>query len=110
VYSTEFGRACPECGKPVADCSCLHTTSRPAGDGVVRIRRESKGRAGKTVTAISGVPLDDGALEELAAELKRRLSTGGTTKDGIIVIQGDHAETLMALLRERGYTVKRSGG
>jgi translation initiation factor 1 len=73
----------------------------------------ARGRRGPRpsgVTAISGVPLDDRALEELAGELKRRCGTGGTAKEGIIVIQGDHVEPLIAELRKRGYTVKKSGG
>jgi translation initiation factor 1 len=110
VYSSEFGRVCPDCGRPVDSCTCFRAPAREPGDGVVRVRRESKGRGGKTVTAISGVPLDDRALEELAGELKRRCGTGGTAKDGLIVIQGDHVEPLIAELRKRGYTVKKSGG
>jgi translation initiation factor 1 len=109
VYSTEFGRACPACGRPVADCTCSRQAGRPMGDGIVRVRRESAGRGGKTVTVIWGVPLDEVGLRELAAELKRRCGTGGTVKDGVIEIQGDHRETLVSLMRERGYTVKPSG-
>jgi len=81
-----------------------------AGDGIVRVRREVKGRRGKTVTTISGVPLPRDELRDLAAELKRRVGTGGSTKDGIIEIQGDHCDTLVEELRKRGYTVKRAGG
>ncbi|HEY5658414.1 MAG TPA: stress response translation initiation inhibitor YciH, partial [Myxococcota bacterium] len=69
-----------------------------------------KGRRGKTVTTISGVPLSGDALRELAAELKRRCGTGGATKDGVIEIQGDHRDALIAELEARGYTVKRAGG
>jgi translation initiation factor 1 len=94
----------------VDECICPKTVARQKGDGVVRVRRESKGRAGKTATTVTGLPLDDVALEGLATEMKRRCGTGGTAKDGIVVIQGDHVDTIMALLRERGYTVKRSGG
>jgi translation initiation factor 1 len=83
---------------------------RPRGDGIVRVRRETQGRGGKTVTTISGVPLADDALGALAGELKRRCGSGGTTKDGVIEIQGDHRDLLVAELEQRGYTVKRAGG
>jgi len=76
----------------------------------VRVRRERKGRRGKTVTTISGIPLSRAELAELAAELKRRCGTGGSTKDGVIEIQGDHGDALIEALRSRGYTVKRAGG
>ncbi len=82
----------------------------PRGDGIVRVRREVKGRRGKTVTTISGVPLASDALRELAAELKRRCGSGGSAKDGVIEIQGDHRDTLVAELEDRGYTVKLAGG
>jgi len=82
----------------------------PRGDGIVRVRREVKGRGGKTVTAIDGVGLAEDALRELAGELKRRCGTGGSVKDGVIEIQGDHRDTLVAELEARGYTVKRAGG
>jgi len=77
---------------------------------VVRVRRETKGRKGKTVTTISGVPLAESELRELAGDLKRRCGTGGSAKDGVIEIQGDHRDALIADLEERGYTVKRAGG
>jgi translation initiation factor 1 len=83
---------------------------RPRGDGIVRVRRETQGRGGKTVTAIAGVPLADEALAALAGELKRRCGTGGTAKDGVIEIQGDHRDVIVAELEQRGYTVKRAGG
>jgi translation initiation factor 1 len=76
----------------------------------VRVRRERKGRRGKTVTTISGIPLRSDELEKLAAELKRSCGAGGSAKDGVIEIQGDHGDTLIEVLRSRGYTVKRAGG
>jgi len=79
-------------------------------DGIVRVRRETKGRHGKTVTTISGLPLDGRALADLAADLKRLCGAGGSAKDGLIVIQGDHTEALMEELRKIGYTVERAGG
>ena len=110
VWSSELGRVCPDCGKAAASCICSKKLVRPAGDGVVRVRRETKGRGGKTVTVITGVAGDDAALSELAGTLKRRCGTGGTTKDGIIEIQGDHGDLLGAELTRLGFTVKRAGG
>lgn len=110
VWSSEAGRICPGCGAPTAACRCRGQQERPAGDGIVRVRRETKGRGGKTVTVVTGIPLDDAALKLLAGELKRRCGTGGTLKDGVVEIQGDHAELLTTELARRGYTVKRAGG
>ena len=110
VWSSEQGRICPGCGKPVAACVCRKQATRPAGDGIVRVQRESKGRGGKTVTVVTGVPGDDGALARLAGELKRRCGSGGTVKEGTIEIQGDHRDLLVAELEKRGFRVKRAGG
>jgi translation initiation factor 1 len=110
VYSSELGRICPACGKPVRGCVCRKKSAVPAGDGIVRVRRESKGRGGKTVTVITGVPLDDEKLKSLASDLKRHCGTGGTLKGGIIEIQGDHRDLVVAELKGRGYTVKLAGG
>lgn len=110
VYSSEQGRICPGCSMPVAECRCRRGGARPAGGGVVRVRRETKGRGGKTVTVITGLPGDDAALKSLAGELKRRCGTGGTLKEGLIEIQGDHADLLVAELNRRGYAAKRAGG
>jgi translation initiation factor 1 len=112
VYSTGVGRVCPSCGRPAAGCVCRKKAASPVpkGDGVVRVRRETKGRGGKTVTTVTGVPVSGGALDLLAAELKKRCGTGGTAKEGIIEIQGDHRDTLVAELSKRGFTVKLAGG
>ncbi len=109
VYSTEFGRICPGCDKPVAACCCSEQDV-PVGDGVVRISRETKGRKGKGVTLISGVALPGAELKALAKELKQRCSTGGAVKDGIIEIQGDQRDLLLVELTKRGFQVKKSGG
>lgn len=109
VYSTDSGRHCPDCGKPVAECVCGQVVL-PAGDGVARVRRESKGRGGKTVTTVTGVPLPMDELKALATELKRRCGTGGALKDGVIEIQGDHVELLLGELTRRGFKAKKSGG
>ncbi len=109
VFSTVQGRMCPECRESVSDCRCAKA-ARPAGDGVVRLSRETKGRKGKGVTLITGVPLDDKELAALAKALKARCGTGGTVKDGVIEIQGDQRDLLMPLLQEKGWTVRRAGG
>jgi translation initiation factor 1 len=110
VYSTESGRVCPSCGQPVDSCTCRSEQQKAPGDGVVRVRREVKGRGGKTVTTISGVPMNDNELRGLATELKRRCGTGGSVKENIIIIQGDQRDKIIPLLQAKGYTVKKAGG
>jgi len=110
VYSTEQGKMCPQCGKPVADCNCRRAVRQPAGDGIVRVSRETKGRKGKGVTLITGVPLPTPELRTLGRQLKQACGSGGTVKNGTIEIQGDHHDRLMAALKKHGFTVKRSGG
>ncbi len=110
VYSSELGRICPNCAKPVKDCVCGKKSGQTAGDGIVRIRRETKGRGGKTVTVITGVPVDAEYLKVLAGELKRRCGTGGAVKEGNIEIQGDHRDVLLGELEKRGFKVKHAGG
>ena len=108
VYSTESGRHCPKCGKPIAQCICKQA-ARAVGDGVVRVARESKGRKGKTVTLVSGVALNDEATHDLLSSLKRLCGAGGAFKEGVIEIQGDHRDTVTEELKKRGFTVKRVG-
>lgn len=109
VYSTDSGRHCPDCAQPVDACVCKRT-ALPEGDGVARVRRETKGRGGKTVTTVRGVALAEEPLRELASVLKKRCGCGGALKDGVIEIQGDHVELLIAELQKRGFTAKKSGG
>lgn len=109
VFSTDTGRHCPECNQPLADCVCKKTQI-PEGDGIARVRRESKGRGGKTVTTITGVPLAEAELKELASALKRRCGTGGSLKEGVIEIQGDQVQLLLDELQKRGFKAKKSGG
>jgi translation initiation factor 1 len=85
-------------------------STSPPNDGFVRIWRETKGRGGKAVTVVRGVPLAAPALARLGQELKAACGTGGTVKDGAIEVQGDHADKVIALLQDRGYKVKRAGG
>ena len=110
VYSTESGRICPECGNTPDASARGSGSAKTRNDGVVRVRREVKGRAGKTVTTIEGVPLRGEAFETLASELKRRCSAGGSMKGGVIVLQGDHRKTVVPLLQAKGYNVKMAGG
>jgi len=110
VFSTEHGRMCPSCGKPSIQCICKQAAPVFTGDGIVRVGRETKGRKGKGVTVITGVNLDDAGLKELANQLKQKCGAGGTVKDGVIEIQGDHRDRLVEELQKKGFTVKRSGG
>jgi translation initiation factor 1 len=109
VYSTDSGRMCPDCRQPVAQCTCK-LPAAPTGDGIVRVSRETKGRGGKAVTLVKGVLLDAAALADLGKQLKAACGTGGTVKDGVIEVQGDHIERVMQILKTQGYTVKRAGG
>jgi len=109
VYSTDAGRMCPVCRQPLASCTCRAATTAPA-DGIVRIGRETGGRGGKTVTVVRGLSMDAAALATLAKRLKAACGTGGTVKDGVLELQGDHRDALMALLAKEGLRVKRAGG
>jgi translation initiation factor 1 len=111
VYSTDTGRVCAECGQPIAACICSQLKkAMPATDGIVRVSLETKGRKGKGVTLVKGVALDAAALVLLGKQLKSACGSGGTTKDGVIEIQGDHRETVIGALQKQGMTVKRAGG
>ena len=110
VYSTEAGRMCPVCRQPQAQCVCRSASALPVGKGMVRVSRETKGRAGKGVTLVKGLPLAPAELTSLGKQLKAACGSGGTVKDGVIEVQGDHVERVMAALTAQGYVVKRSGG
>jgi len=112
VYSSDHGRMCPKCGQPEAGCTCGKGKAggAPKGDGVVRVSRETKGRKGKGVSLVTGVPLGGEELERLARQLKQRCGAGGTVRDGVIEIQGEHRDTLVAELQKLGYAAKRAGG
>lgn len=110
VYSTEFGKLCPDCNEPVAQCICRKKQALPAGDGIVRLIRETKGRKGKGVTLITGIPLENEELKNLAKSLKQKCGSGGSVKEGVIEIQGDHRDMLGQELASLGYKVKRVGG
>jgi len=110
VYSTEHGGTCPACKKKLDRCTCAKKAQKPSDDGIVRVGRSTKGRKGKGVTVITGIPVDAGQLKQIARTLKQKCGSGGTVKAGIIEIQGDHRDLLMAELKGMGYTVRRSGG
>lgn len=111
VYSTECGSVCPACGKAQAACTCR--PEKPlsvGGGGTVRVGRETKGRKGAGVTVISGLCLSADGLKKLATRLKQGCSCGGTVKNGIIEIQGDHRDYILAELVKEGFKAKRAGG
>ncbi|MEW6752040.1 MAG: translation initiation factor Sui1 [Candidatus Latescibacterota bacterium] len=110
VYSTDHGRMCPDCGQPVARCTCRRQPAAPRGDGIVRVSRATQGRQGRGVTVVTGLPLDEASLADLARQLKQRCGAGGTVRDGVIEIQGEHRDALVAELQRRGFTVRRAGG
>lgn len=111
VYSTDSGRLCASCSKPQNVCVCQEKAKKAlSGDGIVRISRESKGRKGKGVSLISGLPLAADELKALAKKLKQLCGSGGAVKAGVIEIQGDHRDKLLAELVQQGYQVKLAGG
>lgn len=110
VFSTEQGQTCPLCRQSSIKCCCRDKTVVAGSDGIVRVSRETKGRKGKGVTKITGLMLAPEALKEIALVMKKKCGGGGTIKDGVIEIQGDHREMLMTALSEQGYQVKCVGG
>ena len=116
VYSTQHGRMCPRCDRPLVGCTCAReeaaraAAAGAAGDGIVRVARETKGRKGSGVTVVRGLPLAGKELTALAKQLKKRCGSGGTVRDGVVEIQGEHRDALVRELEQRGYTVRRSGG
>ena len=112
VYRTGIGSICPGCRRPLAQCACKDargSAARPGG-GAVRVARVTRGRGGKVVSVITGLPLDAAALAALSTELKQRCGSGGTVREGAIEIQGEHRDTLVAELVKRGYAARRAGG
>lgn len=106
VYSTDGGRMCPACRRPVAECACK-AANAILGDGVVRVSRQK--RAGKTVTLVKGLALDAAALAALGKQLRTACGSGGTVKDGVIEVQGDHCDPVMEFLTQQGHRPKRAG-
>ena len=110
VYSTDGGRLCPQCLRPVLNCVCGDSKPNATGDGIVRLHRATKGRGGKAVTVIKGLPIAGDALKALAKQLKKKCGVGGALKGDEIEIQGDQREFLKGELENLGYSVKISGG
>ena len=109
VYSSEGDRF-KEARPRASDSRSSEAAPRLPDDGIVRITRDRSGRNGKAVTVIHGLRARGDALDALASELRRRCGAGGTVKDGVVLIQGDHRERVAEHLRARGYTVKLAGG
>jgi len=110
VYSTDKGKFCPDCSQPILDCCCKNKTVVKESDGIVRIQRQTKGRAGKPVVIISRLGLDSGELKKLSKKLKSKCGVGGSIEDNNILIQGDKRELLKKELESIGFIVKISGG
>jgi translation initiation factor 1 len=111
VYSTDSGRMCPACRRPIAQCACSKAAAPAASaDGIVRVSRETKGRGGKAVTLVRGLALDHASLDKLAKQLKAACGSGGTVKDGVVEVQGDHCDKVLGFLQAQGHKVKRAGG
>jgi translation initiation factor 1 len=107
VYSTGTGRICPACSWPERDCRCSTRLEETVPSKVTAVLRlETKGRAGKSVTVVDGLPRNSAFLDGLAKALKTSLGTGGAVRDGAVEIQGDHRERLRTLLSGRGFAVK----
>jgi len=110
VYSTGLGNLCTNCRRPVRECVCPKGVPGVAKSSAVRVARELKGRAGKGVTTITGLPLSFSEIEALATKLKKRCGSGGTVREGVIEIQGDHRDVIVAALIKLGWLAKKSGG
>lgn len=108
VYSTDQGRLCPSCERSTSDCQCKNESV--IGNGKVLIALETKGRKGKGVTVITGLPLAEDALKVLGKKLKTQCATGGAVKDGQIEIQGDNRNKIKELLEKEGFSSKFTGG
>lgn len=101
---------CPACRQPVGVCVCRQAGPALPTDGIVRVSRDTKGRGGKSVTVIRGLPLEAPALAQLGKQLKAACGSGGTVKDGVVEVQGDHGVLVTTWLEKQGWTVKWSGG
>jgi translation initiation factor 1 len=110
VYSTGAGTLCPNCRHAVRECVCPKGAPGAAKTPNVHVGRETKGRAGKGVTTVTGLALPAAEIEALAAQLKKRCGSGGTVREGVIEVQGDHRDTIVAALVKLGWPAKKSGG
>jgi translation initiation factor 1 len=110
IYSTGIGSLCSNCRRPVRECVCPKGAPGKPTPSSIRVGRETQGRAGKGVTTVTGLPLSVADIEALATKLKKRCGSGGTVRNGIIEIQGDHRDAIVAELIKMGWQAKRSGG
>ncbi|MFI4891391.1 MAG: stress response translation initiation inhibitor YciH [Steroidobacterales bacterium] len=110
VYFTGLGSLCPNCRRALRECVCPKGAPGAAGPVKIRVGRQTQGRAGKGVTTVTGLPLPLAEIEALATRLKKRCGSGGTVRDGVIEIQGEHRDTVVAELARAGWPAKRSGG
>ena len=106
----EWSKTTPGSQLPPKKEKLQQKPSAPKGDGIVRVGRETKGRKGSGVTVITGIPSHPEGLEKLAKQFKQQCGTGGTVKNGVIEIQGDHRDLLVKELSALGYSVKKAGG
>lgn len=110
VYSTESGRLCPDCAKAIDQCNCQSKARTVDPDSIAKVCLETKGRKGKGVTVIQGLPLQNNELKDLAKRLKKVCGTGGAVKGCDIEIQGDKRDAVLEALIKQGFKAKRSGG
>ncbi len=110
VYSTGLGSLCPNCRRAVRECVCPKGAPGAAKVSAVRVGRETKGRAGKGVTTVMGLPLSAADIDALATRLKKRCGSGGTVRAGVIEIQGDQRDVIVAELIKLGWPAKKAGG
>ena len=108
VFSTEHGKLCPKCEQPHPDCICIENRKKQVNvsNGPIQISRQSKGRNGKYVTVISGLPINQEELKETASNLKKTCNAGGSIKNNNIEIQGDQRKVVASKLREKGWQFK----
>lgn len=117
IYSTDTAELCPQCGRQPGRCRCKKNSSQKSSNQTatlstdkVIVSRETKGRKGKGVTIITGIPLQDDELQALGKKLKQACGSGGTVKERRIEIQGDRRDQVMLFLSQYPWTVKKSGG
>ena len=108
VYSTGVGRICPKCGWPADDCKCSSNISeQPVPQKIVaKLRLETKGRGGKSVTVLYDLPQNSMFRKDLIQELKRVCGTGGAITETGVELQGDLRERVREILLKKGWTVK----
>ena len=109
VYSTATGRQCSACGWPLANCQCStrRGVDQPLPNRIVaKLRMEKKGRGGKTVTVIDGLPRNAPFLKDLCGELKRACGCGGAVLEDGVELQGELRDRAREILSKKGFIVK----